>query len=167
MGMWLESSEPDRVIARSERPFLVKVQEIHDSWAETRQTIDARRDRGRHGQATMLGYVFNWTAEAALDLARVYGDLIELTPEPDLAAAEPGFVLHVGPVHTMHVDLVPHPRSPSEWLVRIRLSYPDEHSWVTVHWGRRHDNWTRERLEEVILSLLSAFERSRLPSPRR
>jgi hypothetical protein len=163
--MSLEGSRVDSEFPRPERPFSEKLRAIHDSWAEARDTREIRRLRTAAAQAEMLALIHAWCVRLAAQMEEIYGSLVRLSALNPYGSEDMGFDLAIGDDHQMAVSLQPGKASTSgsapTWEVQIRLRYPEEPAWVVATWGRRNQNWTRQRIEEVLLSLLSAFERSR------
>ena len=158
----------ERSIVGSDRPFGTKVHELHDHWEEIRQLAPVHRRRDRASQLAMLQFIYEWCAEAAVEIRDAYGDeFVELTEAIDLEAPyPPGFFIRLGPGQQLSADLRCDDLAADRWDVQLRLRFQGEPNWVLAHWAPRTANWTRHQVEDLILTLLSSMERSQGTRPR-
>lgn len=141
--------------------FLRRVQVLRDSWAERRELKGLTGVHDFASQLTLLQTLYTWAEGSVGDITAVYGDElpIGLSPPPRGAGENPAFSLTLGDVHTVAFSLSERPRLGSpRWSISVTVSSGG--SIVAAGPERRNGQWTRSRLEDVLLSVLGAHERS-------
>ncbi|WP_322797209.1 hypothetical protein [Tepidiforma sp.] len=148
----------------SGEPFRSRVATLRDAWAERRAL---RAIAGAHDQASqfaLLRTLWGWAREAAEDIRAVYGPSLDvaLSPEPTPGTANPAFTLRIAGEYTLAFSLAERRRAGgSRWSIAVTISTAGEGSVTPAGPERRNGQWTRSRLQELILSVLGAYERSR------
>ena len=144
--------------------FAVRVQTLRDSWAERRETGCLARAHDFESQFRLLEVLHGWAVSATDDAQAVYGDRVDITvgPMPEETEGTPGFSVTVDSRHSLTVSLAQRPTNTARWFLKVWVSS----SGVGTEPGqagpsRLDGQWTRTRLEELILSLLGAYERSK------
>jgi hypothetical protein len=143
--------------------FATRVQALRASWAERRQVARYAGSHDFDSQFQLLLTLHEWCSEAVAEVQSVYGDAldIELSPRPAASDQPPGFTLLVGQDYAVTFTLVERQRiAGSRWHVSVAVRSPG--TGTVTHAGpeRRNGQWTRTRLEDVVLSVLGAYERS-------
>jgi hypothetical protein len=143
--------------------FATRVQALRESWAERRQVARYSGSHDFDSQLQLLLTLHEWCSEAVAEVQSVYGDTldIDLSARPNASEQPPGFTLLVGGSYAITFTLVERKRlAGSRWHVSVAVRSPG--SGTVTHAGpeRRNGQWTRTRLEDVLLSVLGAYERS-------
>lgn len=143
--------------------FAARVQALRESWAERRQVARYSSSHDFDSQLQLLLTLHDWCSEAVTEVRSVYGDslAVDLSPRPDPAEQPPGFTLLIGGSYAITFALVERKRlSGARWHVSVAVRSPG--TGTVTHAGpeRRNGQWTRTRLEDVLLSVLGAYERS-------
>lgn len=145
--------------------FLSRVADLRDSWSERRALS---RFAGAHdfaSQFRLLLALHGWATQAAADVSSVYEDgvAIAISPRPDRAVAPQAFSASIGE-HTATFTLTERSRiGGSRWHVSVAMTAGRRDGAVSqVGPERRNGGWTRGRIEDLLLSLLGAYERSRV-----
>ena len=144
--------------------FLSRVADLRDSWSERRALS---RFAGAHdfdSQFRLLLALHGWASQAAADVASVYVDGMPLSvsPWPERADLPPAFSVSVAGQHAATFSLGERPRlGGSRWHISVLL-IAGRRDGAVSHAGpeRRNGGWTRGRIEDLLLSLLGAYERS-------
>lgn len=144
----------------SSEPFINRVQALRSSWNERRRVRTLASSHDFDARFQLLLLLREWAAEAAEDIRAVYGD--EMTPalsgEPTANGRPPSFTLALAPGYAITFELVSRSRAGSEhWTVATNVTSAGTQAPAGRH---RSGQWTRAQLEEAILSLLAAYERS-------
>lgn len=144
--------------------FFQRVQALRESWAERRQVRTLASSHDYDSQFRLLQLLHSWAREAVEDIREVYGDelAIELGPEPRYEDRNPGFTLSLAPGYSASLVLVERQRTGApHWFVSVTVnSAGPGGAAVSAGPQRRTGQWTRGQLEDLILSLLGAYERS-------
>ncbi|MCX7618345.1 hypothetical protein [Tepidiforma sp.] len=145
-------------------PFRRRVEQLRDAWAERRALRGIAGAHDRASQAALLRTLHGWAAEAAADIRAVYGAAlpVQVSPLPpgEEAAA---FTVSVARDYTLTFALVERRRMGGpRWHIAVTLSTAGPRgAAVAAGPERRNGQWTRARLEDLLLSLLGAYERDR------
>ena len=148
----------------SSEPFARRVHQLRDAWVERRQvkTFAGAHDLG--SQYQLLVTLYQWATESISDIVSVYGPEVHLamTPKPDRADREPAFTVSFMEQYTLTFSLAERQRmSSARWHVTVSVaSAGPDGSVVAAGPERRNGQWTRGRLEDLLLSVLGAWERS-------
>ena len=144
--------------------FAIRVQSLRDSWIERRQTGCLANAHDFDSQFRLLAVIHGWAVSAVEDVQAVYADGVAVTvgPFPERTEATPGFSIVVDSRHSLTVSLMERPRAGADrWHLRVWVSAAGAGTASGQAGPSRLDGqWTRARLEELILSLLGAYERS-------
>lgn len=144
--------------------FLQRVQTLRESWSERRQVRALASSHDFESQFQLLAMLHAWARDAVQDVQEVYGDelSVELGPEPGHEDRNPGFTITLAPGYSAALVLVERQRTgASHWFVSVTLnSAGPGASAVSAGPQRRTGQWTRGQLEDLVLSLLGAYERS-------
>ena len=144
--------------------FVRRVEILRDSWAERRQLKGLTSVHDRESQFALLQTLHRWSEAAADDIRKVYGDALPVTVSPVPAITDPtaAFAVTIGNSHTVSFLLTERRRlSGSRWYVSVTVGTGGPGgSLVAAGPERRNGQWTRGRLEDILLSILGAYERS-------
>ena len=146
-------------------PFRRRVEQLRDAWAERRALRGIARAHDRASQLALLRTLHAWAVEAAADIRAVYGPglAVEVSrlPADDTEAA--AFTVRVAQDHTLAFALVERRRvGGTRWHIAVTMSTGGPRgSTAAAGPERRNGQWTRARLEDLLLSLLGAYERAR------
>ncbi len=136
-------------------PFEARVRSLHEGWVERRESGFLSRSHDFDSQRRVLANIHRWAGECIEDIRHVYGEAFPIAIEP-LGDSAP-FGITVGAVQRAAFELVDRGGGErSSWQVVARVATgagepPEE---------RRVRHWRRSQVEEILLSLLSAYERS-------
>jgi hypothetical protein len=148
-------------------PFVGRVQALRESWEERRQL---RSIAGLHDYASQLRLIqamHGWAEEAVEEIRTVYGGAVSISlspcPEapPDHREVELGFAVMVEPRFSAVFVLHDRRRAPGpSWGISVSVA-SDGAGATLLGAGleRRNGQWSRARMEGVLLSLLGAYER--------
>lgn len=144
--------------------FFQRVQALRESWAERRQVRALASSHDFDSQFQLLQLLHAWSHDAGSDVREVYGDEldVELGPEPRYDDRNPGFTLSLAPGYSATLVLVERQRTgAAHWFVSVTMnSAGPGGAAVSAGPQRRTGQWTRGQLEDLVLSLLGAYERS-------
>jgi len=144
--------------------FSQRVQNLHDSWNERRQMKGIASAHDFESQFQLLSTLHSWAAEAVDEVHRVYGESvhISLSPSPTRDPHGPLFSAFLGDSFTLAFALTERRRmGGSRWFISVSVGTLGAGGGVVpVGPERRNGQWTRTRLEDLLLSVLGAYERS-------
>lgn len=143
-------------------PFAQRVQALRDAWQERREvkTIASNHDYG--SQYALLLTLHRWTAQAAEQIQETYeGSLtVTLSPAPDKEGVA-GFLFVLADAFTVSFSLEERRRmGASRWHIAVSVAAGGAGGVVAAGPERRNGQWTRSRVEDLLLSVLGAYERS-------
>jgi hypothetical protein len=148
----------------SGEPFLRRVQLLHDTWVERRQVKALASSHEFDDQYRLLLTLRGWAEQAVQDIQTVYGGSlhIALSPPPSRDARDLAFSVTIGASSTITFSLIERLRmGMSRWFIRVSTSSTGPAGGVVAAGPeRRNGQWTRGRLEDLLLSALGTFERS-------
>lgn len=143
-------------------PFALRVRALHDAWRERREVNTLASAHDRDSQLLLLMTLHGWTIEALSDIHAVYGDdsPISVDGPPDARDTNPCFGITLAENRVLAFSLLERNRAqmPYWYLGISRASPGGEESHAGT--DRRSGHWNRGRLEELLLTLLGAYERS-------
>lgn len=154
--------------------FPARVQALRDTWRTRRRMKHLSNQRDLASRFELLQVLHEWTERSIEAIRQVYGNslAIELTPPPDLAARRLSFTAAFEDAYRVSFELQPRDESGQHWDLAVRLTTPD--AVTAAGQARGAGQWTPGRVEDLLLSLLAAFERARFdackpppPSARR
>lgn len=142
-------------------PFVSRVRALRESWDERRKVVRLAATHTFDSQFLLLLTLHEWACEAVADVRDVYGIqfAIDVGPAPERNQDPPSFSVVVAEVHALTLSITERRRGiePS-WHVTV--SVEGELQAHAAGPDRRNGHWTRSRLEDVLLSVLGAYERS-------
>lgn len=136
---------------------------LRDAWAERRQLHGVAGVHDFDSQFTVLRTLHGWAEGAADEIRAVYDDglAISVSPAPEATTRQPAFSMTVGDAHTLTFILEERPRpGGSSWFISVTMSSGGPGGAIAAGPERRNGQWTRARLEEILLSVLGAYERA-------
>jgi hypothetical protein len=145
-------------------PFSARVQQLHDGWVERRALAHLASDHDFDAQFHLLVTLHEWAEEAFRDIAAIYeGSLaLWLSPAPRRDDSPPAFTVRVGEQETATFALSGRSRvNTTRWHVSASIGAAGGAGRPTIAGPERSKGqWSRSRLEDLLLSLVSAYERS-------
>ncbi len=150
---------------RDDRRFAERVRDLRDDWSDMRDMAAMLQHDDRPSQFRALLKVYDWCVDAVADIRRAYGSaaVAGISPPPEESGAEPGFEVSVNTAHRFGAWLTRVRGSQDRWHIHVALMFPESQTWLPAARGHQVNYWTRRRIDDILLSLLSAFERSRMP----
>ncbi len=144
--------------------FQRRVELLRDSWAERRQLQGLASAHDFESQLRLLATLHAWAETATADVLAVYGAPLTMTvsPKPDSESVSHGFSVTLGESYTVTFSLTDRKRmGSSRWFVSVTVG-SGEPGGAIVAAGpeRRNGQWTQSRLEDILLSVLGAYERA-------
>lgn len=144
--------------------FANRVQILHESWAERRQVAKLAGTHDFDSQFRLVATLHEWATEACQDISEVYEErlAVSLSPLPDAEDIPPAFSITIGDRHSVTFSLLERRRmNGSRWHVSVSVASTGPGGSI-AHAGpeRRNGHWSRSRVEDVLLSLLGAYERA-------
>lgn len=144
--------------------FRRRVAQLRDSWEERRALKGFAGASDFNSQYTLLTTIYRWVEEAVADIRDVYGDTlaVNLGPEPNPGGPPPAFALTLGDATTLTFAMVERTRSDSpRWAIAVTIGTGGPAGAVVAAGPeRRSAQWTRARVEDILLSVLGAHERA-------
>ena len=139
-------------------PFEARVRSLHEGWVERRESGFLSRSHDFDSQRRVLANIHRWAGECIEDIRHVYGEAFPIAIEP-LGDSAP-FGITVGAVQRAAFELVDRGVGErSSWQVVARVATGAGEAGEAPE-ERRVRHWRRSQVEEILLSLLSAYERS-------
>ncbi len=141
-------------------PFATRVRVLRDSWDERRRVARLASTHTFESQYLLLLTLHEWAREAGDDVRDVYGANfpIDVGPAPAREQDPPAFSVLVAQDHALTLSLIERRRG-SEPSWHVTVSVEGELQTHQAGPDRRNGHWTRGRLEDVMLSVLGAYER--------
>ncbi len=142
-------------------PFEARVRSLHQAWLERRESWVLSRTHDVDSQRLVLANVHRWASECIEDVRHVYGETLPLTIEP--LGERDCFDVAIGASQCATFELVDRRNGerPSWQVVARVVTRGDEDAQAADE--RRVRRWGRAQVEEILLSLLGAYERSLTP----
>lgn len=147
----------------SDEPFALRVKSLREAWLERRMVKALAGSHDRDSQFQLLAALHQWAVQAAADIQRVYGEAlhVELSPSPEPRDPAPGFSVAVGRGYSVSFGLHQRRRAAgSSWFVDATVVDAGRGGAVAAGPERRSGQWTRGRMEDLLLSVLGAHERA-------
>ncbi len=152
------------MVPMSHERFQHRVAVLRDSWAERRALKGLGGTHDFDSQYNLLQALYQWADEAAADIRVVYGGALAVTlsPLPDRASSAPAFVVTLGDNYTVTFVLSERTRMGSpRWAIAVTIGAAGPGGSIAAAGpDRRSAQWTRGRLEDILLSVLGAYERA-------
>ncbi len=142
-------------------PFEARVRSLHQAWLERRESWLLSRAHDVDSQRRVLATIHGWASDCIEDVRHVYGETLPLSIEP-LGEGD-RFEVLIGAGQCAAFELVDRGNGGrSAWQVVARvITLGDQAAEATDE--RRVRRWGRVQVEEILLSMLSAHERSLTP----
>ena len=144
--------------------FSQRVQHLHDSWNERRQMKGIASAHDFDSQFQLLTTLRGWAEEAVAEVQGVYGETVHISlgPAPTRDPCGPSFSAFLGDSFTLAFALTERRRmGGSRWFIAVSVGSSGTGGGVVAAGPeRRNGQWTRARLEDLLLSVLGAYERS-------
>jgi len=144
--------------------FQRRVELLRDSWAERRQLKGLASVHDFDSQFALLATLHGWAEAASADIAEIYGPSlgISVSPMPLVSGSNPAFSVSLGDNYTVTFSLSERRRmGGTRWFVSVTVGAGGPGgSIVAAGPERRNGQWTRGRLEDILLSVLGAYERA-------
>jgi hypothetical protein len=153
----------EAAVPMSAESFQRRVALLRDSWAERRELKGLATVHDFDSQFRLLRTLHGWAEAAARDVAEVYGPELSVTLSPaPQRGANPAFTITVADQFTVTFLLGERRRTAaSTWFITVMVgSGAPGGPIVAAGPERRTGQWTRTRLEDIVLSVLGAYERS-------
>lgn len=148
-------------------PFPQRVQALRDAWRERREVKGLASNHDYGAQYALLLTLHRWAAEAASQIDSVYeGALpVSVSAAPDKTGIA-AFQFLLADAFTVSFSLEERRRmGNSRWHVAVSVSAGGAGGVVPAGPERRNGQWTRGRVEDLLLSVLGAYERSLADRP--
>jgi hypothetical protein len=150
--------------------FEDRVRQLHETWAEQRDLTGLWAGSDFASRFQLLTLLHGWAAEATKTIGRVYGAsfVSAVGPPPDGSDQPPGFSVTIAGGYTARFFLKErHSDGGGLWSLSATVRTPGAAgATTTVGPDRRHRGWSRGQLEDVLLSMLAAYEREEVEGPR-
>lgn len=142
-------------------PFEARVRSLHQAWLERRESWGVSRAHDIDSQRRVLSNVHRWASECIEDVRHVYGETLPLTIEP--LGERDRFEVLIGAGQCAAFALTERGNGGrASWQVVAQVvTRGGEAAEATDE--RRVRRWGRAQVEEILLSLLGAYERSLAP----
>lgn len=151
-------------VPTSHESFQRRVSVLRDSWAERRALKGLGSTGDFDSQYGLLLTLYRWADEATADIRNVYGDslAVNISPTPERDGSAPAFVITLGDNYTVTFVLSERTRMGSpRWSIAVTLGAGGPGGSIAAAGpDRRNSQWTRGRLEDILLSVLGAYERA-------
>jgi hypothetical protein len=142
--------------------FEARVRALRETWRERRETTGLFGDRHFDSRCELLLVLHSWAEQACRTIEDVYGPNVASTSgPPDWLAQPPAFSISVFRLYTARFFLKELATQTSlGWTISAEVRTPGARMHVgSVGPDRRLGAWSRSRIEEILLSMLSEHER--------
>lgn len=144
--------------------FADRVRALRDNWVERRQVRALASAHDFDSQYRLLCTLHEWAGEGVRDIRGVYGPLlpVRVSPSPPDDRRNASFSVVLGDAYVLSFALTDRRRSgASRWYIAVSMaSAGPAGNAVAAGPERRNGQWTRGRLEDLLLTVLGAYERS-------
>lgn len=144
--------------------FRRRVELLRDAWAERREFQGLASVHDFESQLGLLVAIHSWAEDAAADVLAVYaGSLnIRVSPRPGLAGTDSEFSVTLADNYTITFSLVERRRlGGGRWFISVSVGAGGPGGAIVAAGPeRRNGQWTRSRLEDILLSALGGYERA-------
>jgi len=139
--------------------FRDRVAQLRAAWRERRE-LERFAGSTEAEQRALLRELHRWASEAADDIAAAYGGELRVTVTPEAPSDDlSAFTVTIADGFRLTLSLSE--RGRSRWTISAAVTPGPGAPAVAAGPNRRSSRWTRDRLEELLLSLLTAYERTR------
>jgi hypothetical protein len=142
-------------------PFARRVQELRDAWVERRLVRALTTAHDYSSQRRLLETLHAWALDSCADIGQVYREGIEAWVGPVESESDGGAASFHAIIAGRTVIFLVSQHSEGgipRWYVTATVAEAGQ--GIGAGPERRHGHWTRGRLEDLFLGLLSAHERS-------
>lgn len=148
----------------SGEPFGKRVHNLRNAWSERREIKEIAGAHDFESQFRLLATLHSWAFEAVREIRMVYGDSVHIALSPAPAPEPYGrtFSVAVANQFTLTFSLVEYRRLGGvRWSVSVSLGSRGVGGGMAAAGPeRRNGHWTRGRLEDLLLTVLGAWERA-------
>lgn len=146
--------------------FPAKVTALREAWLVRRHMKHLGQQRDLASRFELLEVLHGWTGRCLEAIADVYGSSlsIDFTPRPDLATDLLSFAVTLQGQYRVSFALYPRDEAQMQWDLDVQVSTPN--SVLAAGQSRSAGQWTRGRVEELLLTLLAAIERAQFDGYR-
>ncbi len=139
--------------------FSRRVWSLRDTWSERRKLLMLGTGHTKEAQFEVLLMLHRWTLESVADIRTVYGDGFDIItgPPPSLDQYPSAYSVTIAGAHNLTVSLTQRRKGEdAPWYVHFNVEggHP-----AGAELGA--SNSVRGRLQDALLSVLGAYERSR------
>ncbi len=139
--------------------FRGRVEALRDAWAERRQLKQLAGAHDFASQLVLLRTIHGWADAACREIRAVYGTELPIAVSPPPCESSPSFAVSIGGgwMAAFAVAERGRPRA-AGWAVSVTV----DSRGATLNAGpqRRFGQWTRGQLEDLLLTVLGAYERA-------
>ena len=154
----------DARLPMSSDSFERRVHALRESWAERRQLRTLGSSHEFEPQFQLLESLHAFAASAVRDIRAVYEDAldIDLSPLPRRSDEQPAFSVAIAERWLVTFTLSERRRAGAiRWFVSVTIGSGGPGGAITAAGPeRRNGQWTRLRVEDILLSVLGAYERN-------
>lgn len=147
-----------------DQSFVERVRHFQQDWRDRREYAELAELVEPHRTERLLCVLHAWASEAAADIHEVYGSTLELTVgpvEPDFRHGA-GFTVAVAGSFYLDFEAGGNSASPtSPRTVNAGVRFGDGSREIALTRQSRHVMWNREQVQDLVMRLLGAYERSR------
>jgi hypothetical protein len=158
------SSPLDRV------PFEARLRALRDSWNERRETLNPGGEHDLESRTQTLRMLRSWVEQCVPPINEIYESPIAvLGPVSGGMDSLPSFTLRLHELYSIRFYIEERTtKLGTRFSVSAEARSPAGRLRATsIGPDRRHGVWSRTRIENIILSLLSEYERDQLNALRR
>ena len=143
------------------QPFAPRVAELHSAWAERRALKEMAASHDFDAQFRLLGTLYGWAEQSCAAIREVYHDRPAVTLSPSSRELlGRSFEIALDGTHALTVSLVErieaHRR---QWRVVASFNSQPRRTAATPQTVSRMPVWTRKAFEDLVLTVLDAYER--------
>ena len=158
----LARSPADGAHARaSVQSFAPRIAELHNAWEERRALKSLTTRHDFEAQSLLLRTIYSWAGQARATIAEVYDGSVQVTLVPesgDLLGRR--LAMSFAGTHTLAVSLVERIEGHhQQWRLVAAFTTHSRTPGVPPHTSSRTPVWTRRAFEDLVLTVLDAYER--------
>ena len=150
-------------------PFVRRVQQLRDAWIERRQLKRFASSVDFESRFALLGELHRWTTDAIDQIQTVYGEqlILSVGPIPGSAETPPAFAVSFAGQYLITFAMWAREVTTNPaWQIRVSVAALTTTSPpASAGPERRTGQWTPSRLQELLLSLLQAWEKTLAGEP--
>lgn len=146
-------------------PFRFRVEALREAWRDRREAAHLSARRDRPAQEQLLRLLHEWARASVGEIRDVYGEELPTGVEPatpdDLRVAG-AFIVTIGQGTATFALRQQRGQAGQAWRIVSTVEVAGHPA--TKSPGTRARRWTRGKLDDILLALLSAHERSLAPT---